>query len=159
MNLDKILEIGLPLIKRFEGLVLKPYMCSANVPTIGYGSTFYMSGAKVTLKDPPISASVADELLKLAVNTSFLPAVLKLCPTLQNEHQAAVILSWVYNLGAGALKDSTLRKVILAKEWSKVPTELLKWDKARVNGKLTTVRGLTVRRQAEADIFAKNTSS
>ena len=35
MNLD----IAVALCKHFEGLYLKPYICPAGVPTIGYGST------------------------------------------------------------------------------------------------------------------------
>jgi len=43
--------IGVSLIKRFEGLKLNAYLCSANVPTIGYGNTYYPNGVKVKLGD------------------------------------------------------------------------------------------------------------
>ena len=50
---------GYLLIAQFEGLRLKPYLCSAGVPTIGYGSTFYPSGRKVTMQDKPITQETA----------------------------------------------------------------------------------------------------
>jgi lysozyme len=62
-KITKIGQKGLDLIKSFEGLYLKPYLCPANVPTIGYGNTFYENGNKVTLKDPIITEARAIELL------------------------------------------------------------------------------------------------
>lgn len=149
MDIGKALELGSALIKQFEGLVLKPYLCSAGVPTIGYGSTFYSDGRRVSLNDPPISKETAEYLLKFTINRTYLPAVVQLCPTLETEEQIAAILSWVYNLGVGALKSSTLRKRILQKDWDSVPTEILKWNRAA--GKEN--RGLTRRRQSEVKVF------
>ena len=51
----KLNEEGYQMIMNFEGLSLKPYLCSAGVPTIGYGNTYYPNGKKVTLKDKPIT--------------------------------------------------------------------------------------------------------
>ena len=61
MRLDKK---GYDLIKEFEGLSLKPYKCSAGVPTIGYGSTYYENGIKVQMSDVPITGARAEILLK-----------------------------------------------------------------------------------------------
>jgi lysozyme len=149
LDLNKVLAIGLPLIKRFEGLRLKPYLCSAGIPTIGYGSTYYPSGRKVTLADLEITEPTASSLLENTVNTTFLPGVITLCPGLKTENQAAAILSWTYNLGVGALRGSTLRKKINTEDWEAVPGEILKWDKA--GGKQNL--GLSKRRALEASIF------
>ena len=46
----RISEKGLNLIKKYEGFSSKPYMCPANVPTIGYGSTYYPNGTKVKIE-------------------------------------------------------------------------------------------------------------
>jgi len=51
----KLNKEGYDLIKLFEGLSLKPYLCSAKVPTIGYGSTFYENNKKVLMSDPAIT--------------------------------------------------------------------------------------------------------
>ena len=48
MKITKVSKKGLDLIKKFEGLKLKPYLCSAGVPTIGYGNTLYENGKKVS---------------------------------------------------------------------------------------------------------------
>jgi len=60
MKVTKISQGGIDLIKKFEGLKLKPYLCSAGVPTIGYGNTFYETGKKVTLNDPAITEKRAE---------------------------------------------------------------------------------------------------
>lgn len=149
ISFDAIMAVAGPLIKFYEGLRLKPYLCSAGVPTIGYGSTFYLDGRKVSLKDPAITKEVAESLFINTIKTIYLPAVLQLCPTLETPHQVAAILSWTYNLGTTRLKNSTLRKRILAKEWSKVGAEILKWNIA--GGKVSN--GLVKRRRAEVEIF------
>ena len=62
-----ISQEAVDLIKHFEGLRLTPYLCSAGVPTIGYGSTFYEDGRKVSLQDPPITKERAEELLQFKI--------------------------------------------------------------------------------------------
>ena len=149
MDFDRALDLGLGLIRQFEGLILHPYLCSAGVPTIGYGSTYYQDGSRVSLADTPIDKATAEYLLKLTVRKTYFPAVVSLCPTLETEEQTAAILSWTYNLGVGALKSSNLRRKILLRDWDNIPTEILKWNRAA--GKEN--KGLTRRRQAEAKIF------
>lgn len=146
---DEVLKIAMPLIIEFEGLKLTPYLCSAGVPTIGYGSTQYANGIKVSLSDPPISKEYALDLFEFTLKTTYLPAVRKLCPTLEKSTQAAAILSWTYNLGTGALASSTMRQKILKEAWSEVPVEILKWNKAK--GKV--IQGLVRRRIKESLIF------
>jgi lysozyme len=51
----KLNKKGLDLITSFEGFSHKPYLCPAGVPTIGYGTTVYPSGKRVTLRDPSIT--------------------------------------------------------------------------------------------------------
>lgn len=149
MDPDLILHTAFPLIKAFEGLRLSPYLCSAGVPTIGYGSTYYETGVRVKLSDPPIDEEYATALLLGCMKTVYLPPLLTYCPGLENEGQAAAILSWTYNLGVGNLKSSTLRRKINLQDWEGAAKEILKWNKAA--GKV--VRGLIIRRQSEAKLF------
>lgn len=143
-------EESLSLIKYFEGFRSKPYLCSANVPTIGFGSTFYKDGTRVTLHDRPIDISVATDLLDYTIRTSFLPSVLNLCPILANYPcRLGAIVSFTYNLGASNLKISTMRKRINEKRWEEAANELLKWNKA--SGKVN--KGLQIRRNAEKALF------
>jgi len=58
----KISNKGIELIKHFESLKLEPYKCSAGIPTIGWGSTKYENGRKVSMNDKPISEKKAHDL-------------------------------------------------------------------------------------------------
>ena len=142
------MAITLALIRRFEGLYLRPYICPAGVATIGFGATYYEDGSRVTLRDTAITRERADALLLWHVKTVYLPAVVKLCPAIVHESDGriAALIDWCFNLGAGNLKSSTLRRKVNAGNWEAVPSELLKWNKA--GGRV--LRGLTIRRQAEA---------
>jgi lysozyme len=134
----------------FEGLYLKPYLCPANVPTIGVGSTFYENGVRVTLKDPPISRERAMELLEWEL-THALPKVLKLCPELPEwgEKATGAILDFAFNCGTGALQASTLRKRLNTDDEAGARAELMKW--VRGGGKV--LPGLVRRRAAEASLI------
>ena len=70
-----------------------------------------------------------------------------------NPNQHAALVSFVYNLGPTNLKDSTLLKRLNEGKYEDVSTQLNRWNKARVNGELTELEGLTRRRQAEANLF------
>lgn len=145
------LAITLALIRRFEGLYLSPYLCPAGVPTVAFGATFYEDGARVTLHDAPVTRERAEALLLWHVKTVYLPAVLKLCPAIVHETpgRIAALIDWTFNLGAGQLKASTLRKRVNAGDWEDVPAQIRKWDKA--GGRV--LRGLTIRREAEAQLI------
>lgn len=65
----KTSKAGLDLIAEFEGFSAKPYLCPAKVPTIGFGSTRYADGRKVTLQDQPISRQEASDLLIARLNS------------------------------------------------------------------------------------------
>ena len=138
------------LIKEFEGLKLKPYLCSAGVPTIGYGSTFYLDGRKVTLQDPPITQQEANELLNNTLQKVFIPGALRACPVLiAHPHKLGAVVSFAYNLGVGRLQASTLRRRINEQDWEAAANELLKWN---LNlGKPS--KGLIRRREAEKALF------
>ena len=138
--------VALALMRRFEGLYLTPYLCPAGVPTIGYGATYYEDGTRVTLHDPTITRERADSLLIWMVRTVYLPQVMRLCPGIDNPNRLAAIIDFTFNLGSGALKNSTLRRKINEGAWDYVPAELRKWVKG--GGKV--LRGLVIRREAEA---------
>lgn len=130
---------GLALIKEFEGLKLTPYKCPAGVTTIGYGHTGQAA------KRPAISIDEAEQLLRSDVK-AFAAAVDRLLPGL-GDNTFDALVSFTFNLGAGALEESTLRRRILAGEdpYVVLPEELPKWVKA--GGK--ALPGLMRRRKAE----------
>lgn len=143
-------EIAALLCRRFEGLYLRPYLCPAGVPTIGYGSTVYMDGQRVTLKDPAITAAQAEALLMESLQRTYLPAVLNLCPGARTSDQIGAVLDFTYNLGAGNLQASTLRRRINTGHWHDVPTQLRRW----VFAKGRKLQGLQLRREAEIAVIA-----
>lgn len=142
MTLMKTSDAGLNLIKQFEGLSLKAYKCPAGVWTIGYGST---SGVKQGMV---ITERQAVERLKQDVRVAEV-ALNKLGVNFaQNQFDALV--SWIFNLGAGAFATSTLKKRILAQaDDEAICAEIVKWIHA--GGKPLT--GLKRRRVAEANMF------
>lgn len=149
MKVTKASQKGLDLIKRFEGLKLKPYLCPASIPTIGYGNTYYPSGAKVKLTDPAITEIVAEALLKFLLG-SYEKDVDSFCRDDINQNQFDALTSFAYNCGPRNLKSSTLLKKVNANPNDPtIKAEFMKWNKA--NGRV--LAGLTKRRQAEADLY------
>jgi lysozyme len=143
---DRAIELALVLIRRFEGFRSAPYLCPAGVGTIGWGATRYADGRAVLLTDQPISREAADRLLLLTVEREYLPAVLRLCPAVDNPERLAALIDFTFNLGAGQLRASTLRRKVNAGDWQAVPDELRKW----VKGGGRVLPGLVRRREAEA---------
>ena len=136
---------GLDLIRFFEGLELNAYQCAAGVWTIGYGHT------KDVQEGMTISEARANEMLAEELN-EYESYITGLVTVELNQDQFDAMVSWVYNLGVGNLKASTLLKVLNAGDYDGVPAQMMRWNKA--GGKV--LEGLTKRRQAEADLFCGN---
>ena len=144
------LEIAAELCKRFEGFRAKPYLCPAGIPTIGYGSTYYADGKKVTLNDSSISQEAANALLMSELQHTYLPGVLKNCPILAtDERKCNAVVDFCYNLGVGRLQTSTLKRKINAQDWDGAKEQLMLWTKG--GGKV--LPGLLKRRQAECALM------
>lgn len=140
------LALAEELCKRFEGFRSKPYLCPAGIPTIGYGSTYYPGGKKVTLQDAPIDELMASSMLRQELEHTYLPGVLRWCPILAtHERRCNAIVDFAYNLGVGRLQTSTLRRKINAQDWEGAKEQLMLWT--RGGGRV--LPGLVKRRQAE----------
>lgn len=137
------------LIKQFEGYKDKAYFCPAGVATIGYGSTMWNDGRKVQMGDK-ITKEGAELLLHWELNNK----AIALYGLNVNQNQADAILSFVFNLGIGAFQKSTLiKKIRLNPNDPTIRDEFMKWNKARVGGKLMELKGLTRRRNAESNLY------
>ncbi len=139
------------LIREFEGLRLKPYLCPAGVPTIGYGATRYPYGKKVELTDAPITAEDAESLLVFDAE-QYAVAALKASPVLGlpwNHQRLCAVADFCYNLGTTRYKASTLKKRVDAGDWEGAQRELGKW----VFGGGKKLPGLIKRRAAEAALL------
>ena len=140
---------GIRLIQEFEGLRLTSYLCSAGVPTIGYGATFYQDGSKVKLGQT-ITRDQANQLLKDHLK-EFEGAVIGLLnKTKVNQNQFDALVSFTFNLGAGNLAKSQLLRFIKANPNDpKIAAEFAKWNRA--GGEVS--RGLVRRRKKEAELY------
>ena len=144
---------AIELAKRFEGFhrvaraVLgraHPYICPDGYWTIGYGHL-------CDPKHPPITEAEADVYLVRDLQTA-LAATLRYCPVLTTgpEERLAAIVDFTFNLGAGRLQTSTLRRRINQRDWTSAASELRRW----VYGGGKVLPGLVARRKAEAALIS-----
>ena len=140
----KTSEIGIELIKFFEGFKSKPYLCPAGIPTIGYGSTRKKNGIRVKLIDKIISEKEATELLQATLIEYENMVMRKLKRTVkQNEFDALVC--FVYNCGISqTLFEMVNNQNPLLKTW---------WTSHYITGGGKILKGLIERRKAEAKLY------
>jgi lysozyme len=142
---------GVALIKEFEGCRLTAYRCPAGVLTIGYGHTSAAGGPAV-VEGMVITEVAANSLLRhdlIRIENDVQDCV----TTNLTQGQFDALVSWVFNLGIGALRTSTLLKRVNAGRFDAVPAEFMKWTKARVRGELVDLPGLVRRRRAEVALW------
>lgn len=142
-----VTKAGLNLIKRFEGFSPTIYICPSGYPTIGYGHVV-LAHEQVQFA-AGITQAEATELLRKDVRITE-RAVLRLISVPLTDGQFDALVSFTFNLGAGALQRSTLRRKVNRGEHQAVPAELMKWVWAA--GK--KLPGLVRRRQAEGVAYA-----
>ncbi len=147
-------QTAIELAKRFEGFERKvrrgieiaavPYICPAGFWTIGYGHL-------CDPKHPPITEAEAEVYLAQDLQSA-LAATLRYCPVLATEPESrlAAIVDFTFNLGAGRLQTSTLRRRINQRDWLAAGQELRRW----VYGGGKVRPGLITRREIEATILA-----
>jgi lysozyme len=148
------------IIKRWEGFREEPYLCSAQVPTIGYGSTIYPNGVKVSLQDPEITKAQAQQYLEYHVRTRIEPQLSELVGDLVNRNQYDALVSFIYNIGMGSKGDpnkagflhSTMLRLIKAGMLQAAANEFPRWNKSK--GKV--IAGLIARRKDEKALFEKD---
>lgn len=104
-------------------------------------------------RHPPITEAEADVYLARDLQTA-LAATLRHCPVLATESpgRLAAIVDFTFNLGAGRLQTSTLRRRINQRDWVAAGQELRRW----VYGGGKVLPGLVSRREAEADWLVRN---
>ena len=138
------------LIKQFEGLSLKPYLCSAGLATIGYGHVITENGKALKKLDglQPITKEKAEDYLKTDIE-KFRKQLDSLSLNL-NHNQYEALVSFIFNIGFGQFKDSTLLyRIKNGADKKGIEEAFLMWVKS--GGKV--LNGLVKRRKAEAALF------
>ena len=141
-------ERGIEMVKSFEGLALKPYLCPANVWTVGYGATVGSDGGPI---DPDMEAISEDEAEALLIRDleSSEGWVSRLIKTALTENQYSALTSFTFNVGAGALQRSTLRMKLNRGEVQNAADEFPKWKFSNKR----ILAGLVRRRAAEETLL------
>lgn len=103
---------GRDFLAKEEGIILKPYLDSVGIPTIGIGCTFYPGGKRVTMQDKPLKDVQAAWDLFDAVNSNFLFTVYSTTRDDINQNQFNALLSLCYNIGTAGFKGSTVLKLV-----------------------------------------------
>lgn len=133
---------GIDLIKEFEGCKLYAYRDSVGIPTIGYGHT---KGVRMGMS---ITKAQAETFLKDDLKP--VERVLNAMGINYTQNQFDALVSWIYNLGSGNFRSSTMYRKILAKaDEVEITDQLVKWHNAGGRPLL----GLKRRRVAEANMY------
>jgi len=144
------------LVKKFEGLhkvgedgMVRAYRCPAGRWTIGYGATKGVRSGMIITREQAEARLIEDleEHQKAIYRNVNVPLT---------QGQFDALVSFVFNLGEGNFKSSTLLKKLNKGLYDECPEQIMRWNKARVDGKLQPLRGLTRRRAAEAAIFSRD---
>ena len=138
---------GIDLIKKYEGCRLKAYLCPSGIPTIGYGNTYYYSGAKVKIGDT-ITQDEAELLLDRLV-PKYENTVKRSIVAPLNQNQFDALVSFCWNCGS----SRTLFRLINEKSNDSIIYNW--WTAHYVTGNGVKLPGLVKRRLEEADLFIK----
>ncbi len=130
------------LIMRFEGCQLKAYKCPAGVWTIGYGSTKNVKEGMVITEQEAFARLMNDMQEAGATVEKFVTVPL-------NDNQFAALVSFVFNVGSGNFRGSTMLRMINSKQYLVAAEQFNRWNKAGNQ----VLSGLTRRRAAERALF------
>ncbi|MGE0108234.1 MAG: lysozyme [Bdellovibrionales bacterium] len=145
--MPEIPQEALDLVKIFEGLRLSAYLCPAGKWTIGYGHT------QGVVQGQAITKEQAEALLMDDLTRAALP--IEQCVDVPlSRRQFAALVSFVFNVGAGNFKRSTLLRKLNQGLYDHVPAQLARWNKSK--GKV--LDGLSRRRAAEAALWKKSST-
>lgn len=152
MNDDPAVDIAVPLIAEFEGFSATPYRDIGSVWTIGYGCTALPDGRRVTADTTPISKDEGRQWLRnLVVNV--VAQVRAMVEVSITDTQAAALASLAYNIGTGALRNSTLLRNLNQGNYAVASGQFMAWTYAGGH----TSPGLFKRRVEERALFDRMT--
>lgn len=140
------IDLAAKIVRQFEGCKLTAYQDGGGVWTVGYGHTAGAREGLVWTQDQAESALTTD--LQNAAMGLFGLIKAKL-----SDKQMAALISLAFNVGANALKGSTLINAVNDGRWADAVRQFIAWD--HDNGK--EVKGLLRRRLVEATTYLEGT--
>lgn len=144
-----MLNEALNIITHFEGFREQAYLCPANVWTVGHGFTTHPDGRKVRQGDIlTLNSSLTRLRAKIEASARQITQAVQV-PL--NPYQLAALVSFVFNVGIGAFRTSTLKRLLDAGDYAGAAKQFDAWTKA--NGQ--RLEGLVRRRKAERELFTK----
>lgn len=143
---DRVINQSINMLKDFEGFSKTTYKCVAGRRTIGYGHT-----GKWSYKHA-ITKTKAEQLLRKDVKWTY-DLVKKNVEVELDDTQYAVLISFAYNVGQTAFRNSTLLKKLNDGDYEGVDDEIKRWVYATRHGKKIKSKGLIKRRLAEAEMW------
>jgi GH24 family phage-related lysozyme (muramidase) len=149
---------GIDFIKGWEGFRAHTYNDPVGHCTVGYGTLLHTGNcdgrpAEHAYADG-VTEAKATELLQQET-AGFQQVISDTVSVPLNQNQNDALVSFVYNVGGGNFRSSTLLRLLNDGNYASVPAELKKWTKAHDNGKLVELPGLVKRRAAEAELFQR----
>jgi lysozyme len=144
--------LGINLIKKYEGLRLKMYICPAGYRTIGYGH-LVQDGEPLSITEAQADAYLADDIRLCEARVR----ALLTAPTTENQFSALV--AFAFNVGVRALSGSSVLKYHNRGLYGDAVRAFGAWNKAKVNGVLRALDGLTERRGAEQGLYLRPQSN
>ena len=152
MKLRRVCKEAIELIKRHELFIDHVYICPGGKPTIGYGHVLATPQELEKYRGKIITEDEAEELLRKDLIIARI-AVQKYINVTLSDLQFGALVSWTFNLGAGALQRSTMRSVLNRGEYDLVEDEMERWVYA--GGR--KLKGLVIRMAEEAEMFNAGT--
>lgn len=147
-------KAGLYFLTEGEGIELNAYLDSVGIPTIGRGVIQYPDGRKVKMGDK-ITKEYELELFAVTLQ-KYVKKTNQVVKKPINQNQFNALVSFCYNVGMSGLESSTLlKKVNVNPNDPAIRAEFMKWNKGRIKGVLTVIKGLTNRRTKEANLYFK----
>lgn len=144
-------RLVMELIKKHEGFRPTPYYCPAGYLTIGYGFT---DSKYIRMKR--LTREQADRILKDEMLPKMRAIIARCVKVPLDPRQEAALISFAYNLGEESLERivSERRNRLNAGNYAVIPAVMKLYTKAKVNGEARNLRGLVLRRDEEAKLFA-----
>jgi lysozyme len=155
----RIDQAGIDFIKESEDVKPFVYLDVAGLPTIGAGHLLTrdeLTSGKIMIDGHAykyhdgLSDSIIDRLLMRDLHIAELAVKTGVKVDL-NQHQYNALVSFVFNVGIGAFKKSTLLKRLNAGAYAQVPEQMRRW----IFSAGQQIKGLKNRREKEIELWNK----